>query len=165
MMKCEMNKYNFNIIVSSIGNGENVISDIFNTIVCDDDLTANFRIMILYSIFISDEESSDGVPIKLLLKYYNDLEDNEKNLYLNLHGQTIGESKESKEKSSNRRTYSSEIKLPIKGYDIEAGRITIDSDIKFPGYGKYQLELYYKTNSDEKDTIATVYPITVKKMK
>lgn len=63
MMKCEMNKYNFNIIVSSIGNGENVISDIFNTIVCDDDLTANFRIMILYSIFISDEESSDGVPI------------------------------------------------------------------------------------------------------
>ena len=158
------NEYNFNILVSSNNQKDSSVSEIFNTIACDENLKATFKIMILYSIFISEQSVDKGINLKLRLRYLRDLENNEKKLYLNLFNQNIGLSKELN-KDMDRRTYSSEISLPISGFNIEAGRITINSDIKFPGYGKYQLELYYKTNSDEKETIATVYPITVKKMK
>lgn len=161
-----VNNINFNLLLSSKDSEVKSIVDIFDTLYCDKDLTATFRIAILYSIFSKENEDINSIYLKLLIKYISN-GTMRQNLYREIINDEIGISETKPEilssaNVSENDTITNEVILPKDIHNVKTGRYFINYSTRFPGFGNYQLELYYKIKQDDDFALSAICPLTIK---
>lgn len=156
-----VNNINFNLLLSSKDSDVKSITDIFDTLYCDKDLLSSFRIAILYSIF--SKEDIDSIDLKLLIKYISN-GTMKQNLYREIINDNINfsDNTESLMNNSSDTTIKNEVILPESIHTVQTGRYFINYSTRFPGFGNYQLELYYKMKQDSDFILSSVCPLTIK---
>lgn len=155
------NDYNFNIVLGKDDSDSKSINGIFDTLYCGKKLEAKFKIIIFYTIFSKKE--SECVDLKLLLTYRFKGK-TKQNMYIELLNDKITFNSETSTANNATPTNIShvDVLLPPEIQSVYSGSYVLAFSTSFPGIGKYQFELYYKTEEQDDFILSNVIPLNVK---
>lgn len=153
------NKFNFAIIPCDINSNGRDLKNISSVFYVKDSRELKFCLSIPYSLILT-EKDVEKLSIKVEIMYLSDTNDIKKNLCLTILEKDLM----NQEIINNIKPIDgNEIFLPSPAETVFGGMILIRYKSGVPGFGKYQLNVYYKLNTEESYTLADVYPIEVLK--